>query len=307
MPSESADEPQESSRFETARPQQKDLALYEGAQGAALEGWLVELKAVRRLYRLKPMETVEFGTSRLRKAADKWWDALGEDGQAAIDSYEKLEKAMRKRFQPMPEEKVARGKLDKLTQGGRSVGEYVADFQDLLSRIPTTTEADALHAFERGLRRDIGIELNKQGVTSLSEAIAMAVRIDSYSSSSSSQPASRAASVSQLADADDEVQERINRAVLNALQQVQQGGAAAGIGAKTQTARGYQEQRSRGGMRGGRGGGGRFGQARLPAVPEVSPDVIRQRLEAGACLRCGQTGHRAAGCPNGIVREPPLN
>ena len=73
------------------------------------------------------------------------------------------------------------------------------------------------------------------------------------------------------------LEQRIQQAVLNAMQA--QGGN--GMGAKTQTQRGYsQEREHRGGGRGGRGGrgggrGGRFGmRSGPPVVPGVPEQVV---------------------------------
>ena len=72
--------------------------------------------------------------------------------------------------------------------------------------------------------------------------------------------------------------ERISRAVLNAMQHSQQGSSdSQGLGAKLQTQRGYKTERGgRGGGRGGRGagrGGGQF-RGRPVVLPGVPDDVI---------------------------------
>lgn len=97
------------------------------------------------------------------------------------------------------------------------------------------------------------------------------------------------------------MEERITRSVLNALQM--QGSAMAGLGAKTQTSRGYQQERSgaRGGFRGGRWsgrGGPAGGPARIPNVPGVPAAVVEQRRAAGQCYRCGSAEHTRFECVN---------
>ena len=100
------------------------------------------------------------------------------------------------------------------------------------------------------------------------------------------------------------LEDRIARSVLNALQS-QGVGNGSGLGAKTQTQRGYAEERkagSRGGRGAARGRGGRFGGRggggityNIPGVPAA---VVEQRRAAGQCLRCGSGDHRGMECPN---------
>jgi hypothetical protein len=114
----------------------------------------------------------------------------------------------------------------------------------------------------------------------------------------------RPAAVNQM-DVDDgngaSLEDIVQRAVLNAMSA--HGGN--GMGAKTQTQRGYAQERQQGGggaARGGFGGArrGRSGQRPLMVVPGVSEAVVRQRLDAQQCLRCGGDGHRSHACPNNI-------
>jgi len=141
-----------------------------------------------------------------------------------------------------------------------------------------------------------------QGVGSVQEAIAMAARVGGLMQASQQ----GRQSLHQM-DVDDgsgaSLEQRIQQAVLNAMQA--QGGN--GMGAKTQTQRGYsQEREQRGGGRGGRGGqsGGRGGRSGMrsgpPVVPGVPESVVRERYHAQQCLRCGQGGHHRHACPNAI-------
>ena len=108
----------------------------------------------------------------------------------------------------------------------------------------------------------------------------------------------------EIDDGAGSLDERISKAVLNAMHARD----TSGLGAKTQTHMGYTQQRDsqrggRGGSRGGRGGRGGFGQRRPPAIPGVPEHVVRQRLDAQQCMRCGEEGHRALACPNAISAQ----
>lgn len=301
----------EPSRFAKKEPRPQDLCEYDGASGAKLDEWLKQLAMAARLYRLNAQEAVDFAGSRLRGAALDWWLALGDAELAAIGDTSALAAALRARFQPVTAARTAREQLDKLQQGSRDVNEYIADFQRLSTQIGLSSlgEENALYAFERGLRRELAVELRKQGVDTLQSAIALAARVGGLlqAVNGGAQHGGRNATANQMdIDDGDGSAIRLDRieAALNMLTSGAQGDNAAGMGAKTQTQRGYQQERNTGGRGGSRGGrGGRFGGGGPrgpPLVPGVSADIVRQRLDAQQCVRCGGDGHRSPACPNAI-------
>jgi hypothetical protein len=297
--------PQLQSRFAHKEPRAQDLREYDGAADAKLDEWLQELALAADLYELNARESIKFAASRLRGAALQWWLALSAQEREAVASISSLATALRARFQPVTAARTAREQLDKLQQGSRHINDYIADFQRLHTLLPTMAEEDALYAFERGLRRDLAEKLRVQGVSTLREAIAMAARVGGLLAAQPSAPTARAAAAVHQMEMDDgdeaALEERITRSVLNALQL--QGGAMAGLGAKTQTHRGYQQERSGGrdGARGGRWnarGGATGGPARTPRVPGVPAAVVEQRRAAGQCYRCGSADHTRFECVN---------
>ena len=150
----------------------------------------------------------------------------------------------------------------------------------------------------------LAVELRKQGVATLQEAIALAARVGGLLQHSGA-PQSRAAAANQMdIDDGDSSAGRLNRieATLNAMAARD----ASGMGAKAQTQRGYTQDRERnasgfgrGGARGG-GRGGRFAPRGPPVVPGVPEQVVRRRWDAQQCLRCGEGGHNSHACPNAI-------
>ena len=257
-----------------------------------------------RLYHLSAQESVDFAGSRLRGAALDWWLALGDTELAAIGDSIMLAAALRARFQPVTAARTAREQLDKLQQGSRGINDYIADFQRLSTQIGLVSlgEENALYAFERGLRRDLAVELRKQGVSTLREAIALAARVGGLLQQAAAPQSRGTAAVNQM-DIDDDgsasLDDRIQQAVLNAMYARDSGS----MGAKTQTHRGYTQERGRGGGRGGPQGGrgGRFGgggPARIPNVPGVPAAVVEQRRAAGQCYRCGSAEHTRFECTN---------
>ena len=304
---------QQQSRFAKKEPRAQDLKEYDGASGAKLEEWLQELAKVVRLFSLNGREAVEFGMARLTGAALQWSLALNASQQAALVDSGALAAALRARFQPLAVAVLAREQLDRLTQGTRSVNDYIADFQRIRAQLPDMGEADALHAFGRGLRADLLQKLREHDVATVQTAIELAARIGGLrtaattgTSSSATNPHSRIAAAHQMemgGDGEESLDERITRAVLNAMQTQPSSGSSvssgSGLGARTQT-----QRNERGGSQRGRGRGGRFGgQQRSfgpPVVPGVPEEVVRRRLDAQQCVRCGEEGHRSPACPNSI-------
>jgi hypothetical protein len=299
------------SRFAKKEPRAQDLQEYDGASGAKLDGWLLELARAVRSFELNDREAVSFGLSRLGGAALQWSFTLNAAQQAVLIDVAALAAALRTRFQPVTAARTAREQLRALRQGTRGVNDYIAEFQRLHALLPDMAREDVLFAFESGLAAPLALELRKQGPTSLVDAIALAARIGGITAAamSSSNPHGRQTAVNQMEIDDGDgasLDDRITRAVLHAMQTQQSSGSntnASGLGAKTQTQRGYANERGgrgRGGARGGRGGRFVGLQRGPPVVPGVSPDIVRQRLDAQQCVRCGEEGHRSPACPNAI-------
>jgi hypothetical protein len=295
-------------------PRLSDLSEYNGASGDKLDAWLAELRRCARYYQLGGSEAVEFAVVRLRDSADIWWAALSSETQAEISSVEALAAALRGRFQPVTTARVAREKLHALQQGGRHVDDYIAEFQKLHAQVPDMAEPDARAQFMRGLRRELATKLEDADWESmpLVTVISKAARIGGRTAPTVQPPTVMAkASVNQM-DVDDgaDMEDRIARSVLNALQSQSSG---AGLGAKTQTQRGYNDRvggaSGRGGVRFGGGRGGRFGNRgsityNIPGVPAA---LVEQRRAAGQCLRCGSGDHRGMECPNAPSATQPSN
>jgi hypothetical protein len=315
--SSSSSSAQSTSRFAKKEPRTQDLREYEGAQGSKLDDWIQELTLATELYELNDREAVKFAASRLRGAALQWWLALDAPGKAALDSASTLAAALRTRFQPITAARVARQQLDGLRQGSRGINEYIADFQRLRAQLPSMAEEDALYAFERGVNPAIALEMRKAGTQRVAEAIALAARIGGLAaatSSSSSPPTRGSAHQMEIDSGDGALEDRVAKAVLNMMQSQASGGSQgapgpSGLGAKTQTQRGYAQARSgcggSQGFRGERSGGRNAGEApHQPKIPGVSPEVVAQRRAANQCYRCGDASHTRFECMNATK---PLN
>jgi hypothetical protein len=308
------------SRFAQKQPSAQDLGEYDGAAGSKLDDWLASLRRTVRLYELNDREAVAYATSRLSGAAQQWWDSLDDATASATSTAAALNKALRARFQPVTAVEAARDQMDALKQGNRHINSYIADFQRLRAIITDMGEAEALHAFRRGLSPSLQVELRRANINKLSDAIDLAARVGSIASAAAaaSTPTPRSGAtgaLNQLA-AEDEAEQgmvAVPRSMLNAFHLQAQNN---GMGAKTQTQRSYAaEQQQQYGFRGGRngssarGGRGGFGNSGRfnrppPTVPGVAPEEVQRRWDAKLCVRCGDANHISPACPNAISAHP---
>lgn len=306
------------SRFAKAQPRAQELDEYHGTVGAKLDEWLEKLGRICALYSLNDQETLQFACSRLTGAALQWWNVLPPGDRSGIVDRASFAAALRKRFQPITTERMARDQLHCLRQTG-DVNAYIAEHQRLSALIPKMDDATALHSFEHGLRADIAEKLRIQGVSTLNEAITMAARIGGLTAAT---PARAAASmhysqhpsrVHQMEDIDapapsatDARLDRLEGMLLNAMAHHNFGsegpqGGYQGLGAKSQTKRGYQQQpNNSGGSTGAPKRGRPFQPRPPPSIPGVPDDIVRRRWDNRQCVRCGEAGHPSIACPNPI-------
>jgi hypothetical protein len=293
-------------------PRLGDLASYDGAAGVKLDEWLSNLRRLAGYYDLDGERTVKYGAVHFTGGADLWWTSLDAGTRFTISDLASFSAALRARFQPVTAERTARVELYKLEQGSRGVDAYIAEFQRLCALVPSASEAEKLFQFERGLRLDLTEKLRIQGVTALDQAIALAARVGNLTGPVASRTFGHnnphPARLHQMEESFqsptyDGRLERIETA-LNAMAQHGYGGdspagSGAGLGAKTQTHRGYQQQNT-----GGRGGRRPSSSSRpprpLPQVAGVPAEVVQHRLTERLCLRCGESGHNSHSCPNPI-------
>jgi hypothetical protein len=159
--------------------------------------------------------------------------------------------------------------------------------------------------FVRGLRQELAAKMEDEDWEDMPIATlyTKAARRGARAATATHVPQGRPAANNQM-DIDDgdgaSFDDRIQRALLNAMS----AHGSSGMGAKTQTQRGYAQERQQGGhsARAGHPGGrgGRFGPRPPPVVPGVPEAVVRRRMDAKQCVRCGVEGHISPACPNAI-------
>lgn len=293
--------PSASTTLASRQPTSKDLHEYKGESGDKLDSWLDVLRRTARFYKMMDRAAVDFGVYRMSGAAYTWWDSMSAAQQQAVVNIDGLAKALRDRFQPVTAAYQARNKLVESRQGNSSTDDYIAEFNRLHALLKGgIDEATAKTLFIRGLKQELQQEVHKTDyeAATLEQVMKQVARLSNGAFSHGKSGASTASQMEEVqAGAQDTVEERIARSVLNALDSRAgaDGAGNNGWGAKTNTRRGYEQQRGGGGYRGG-ARGGRTGGYTAPSIPGVPAAVVEQRRAAGQCFRCGSADHPARTC-----------
>ncbi|KAL9408761.1 hypothetical protein AB3S75_047194 [Citrus x aurantiifolia] len=119
----------------------------------------------------------------LRGAAQLWWRRKhGEMGKGicTIDTWADFKQELRKQFAPSNAEKEARARLRRLKQSG-SIRDYINEFTTLMLEISDMSDKDSLFYFQDGLKDWAKTELDRRGVQTLDDAIAVAESLTEYS------------------------------------------------------------------------------------------------------------------------------
>ena len=291
---------------------------YDG-RAATLDDWLSTLARQFAWYGASMQaddERIRFATSHLQGPAWEWWDT---QGAGRPTTWTGVQDALRRRFQPVNSAELTRAKLLALTQGKASVHEYVDSFRRLLVRVPSMSEDDRLFQFLRGLRPSIATQLRVQGVVKLDAAIELAVRVGSLQDLGMGAAATSSASASSAAHSPMELD-----AMLEGVEGLEKETGTAGASSSADGPVTHAELRQLlNAMRDERAGGAgatnannraRFGQGRgPPRIAHLTPDQVREYMDAGKCFGCGSKDHQSRQChrrkvtPDGKVSWPSSN
>jgi hypothetical protein len=275
-------------------------ATFEG-RAAALDSWLADMQRQYDFYAMaQDAERLRLAAGFLTGAAHDWWLHVDEATRPA--SWTDFVDALRKRFQPITSADTARAKLFALAQGKATVNEYVAAFRRLLVAVPDMAESDRVFHFVRGLRPPIAMQLRMQGVATVDAAIAMATRIGSAGELANLTSFGPSASAHGGAPMELDAIEEL------AADETSNGPSPTGeLKGELRELLMYMREQRRGGAsssssRGGfapRGGGSTAAHRLrgLPKVPHLSPNEVKEYMDAGKCFGCGSTEHQSRSCP----------
>jgi hypothetical protein len=243
---------------------------------------------------------LEVATAALRDSAQAWWATKRADGTAiALVTWAAFAEAIRKQFMPVDIERWATRERDTLVSASarnKDVLAYTAAFGELDMLLPGEREMTRVMAYERGLPMDYSVKCAERRFDTLAEATAAMTALwhakqgarhttAALSNTEAAEPPQAAgapspASSSSPAAADQVSDLRAQVAQLTAM----------------------MAERFSGRGRGGRSGGRsqqREGQPRARSrTPGLSVELVRARIRAGQCIKCGQEGHYKQECSN---------
>ena len=268
---------------------------------------------------------IAIAAASMRDSAQAWWAAETTSGRAdSVTTWPLFMASVKKQFLPMDTERWAMQQRERLANATiKDVAVYTAKFAELDMLLPDETPLSRVMAYERGLPERYRVKCAERRFATLVEATSAtlaawnavesarggayaslsnteaAERSDeasgassSLSSSLSSSSSSAVGASSSLASATDPVGDlRVQVAQLTAMMLERFGSGRGG----------------RGGHAGAGGPGGRSrqreGQSRARVrsrTPGLDDDVVRARMRAGQCIKCGQAGHYKAECVNEV-------
>ena len=245
---------------------------------------------------------IAIAAASMRDSAQAWWAAETISGRAAaVDTWPLFAKAVKDHFLPMDTERWAMQQRERLTgAAAKDVAAYTAKYAELDMLLPGETELSRVMAYERGLPERYRVRCAERRFATFVEATsAMLAAWNAHENARGAhaslgnteaeqqlrEPSASSASGSASSPGADPIGDlRAQVAQLTAMM----------------TERFQAPGRGRGGYAGGgRSRQPREGQPRARSrTPGLSDDVVKARMKAGQCIKCGQAGHYKAECTN---------
>ncbi|XP_048604599.1 uncharacterized protein LOC125582122 [Brassica napus] len=240
-----------------------------GVRGEELLDWLFAVQEMLEFKRVPENRKVALVATKFRGKAASWWLQVKTSRARAekrnIDTWEKLEKVMRKAFLPYNFDRTMFTRLQNLRQGSRSVDDYADEFSLLLTRNDILdSEVQLVSRFIGGLRPQLQNAMSQFDPITVAEAHRRAVAFETQFKTSVSAWSNSTRARATIAPADS------NQAGASNKEAAEQAGAQA-----DNTTR----------------------------VPAATDELRRSsRPNALRCFTCGETGHRQTACLNATRR-----
>ena len=268
--------------------------------------WLIALErwfAAAHIDATEEETRLEVAASSLRDAAQAWWATKIADGTVAgVNTWTRFGAAIRQQFMPLNVEVWALREREALIAAasksrGGNVLDYTAKFEEIDQLLPHESALSRVVAYGRGLPEAYAVKCNERGFPTLAEATSAMTALW-HAKESARHPS---ASLSNT-----EVAEGPRDALALASASVSSPAADPVSDLRAQvaqlTAMMSERFQAAGRGRGGRGGGRsrqREGESRARSrTPGLTDEVVRARMRAGQCIKCGQEGHYKSECTN---------
>jgi hypothetical protein len=255
---------------------------------------------------------LEVAKAALRDAAQAWWATKTANGTAtALGTWDLFSAAVRAHFLPLDVERWAMREREALIAGGtakgRDVVEYTARFNELDQLLPKVDDLTRVMMYERGLPSTYAVKCAERRFDTLAAATEAMTTLWHARESARHTPASL--SNTEIDECKHEPLAAPSTAVSASSSPSSSpfdpvGELRAQVAQLTAMMAERFQASGRGRGRGGRHGGRsrqREGEGESRArsrTPGLSEELVRSRIRAGQCIKCGQKGHYKAECTN---------
>lgn len=145
--------------------------------------WETKVEQIFSCYNYTDTQKVQVASIEFTDYALIWWDQLVKERrrlrEPAIATWEEMKRIMRRRFIPSYYIRELHNKLQRLTQGSKSVDEYFKEMEVAKIRANVEEDEEATMArFLHGLNRDISDIVELQHYTQMEDLVHQAIRVE---------------------------------------------------------------------------------------------------------------------------------
>ncbi|XP_045810960.1 uncharacterized protein LOC123905403 [Trifolium pratense] len=145
--------------------------------------WETKIEQIFNCHNYSDVEKVQVASIEFKEYALVWWDQLIKDrrryDERSIDTWEEMKRIMRRRFVPSYYHRDLHNKLQRLTQGSKSVEEYFKEME--VAKIRANVEEDneeTMARFLHGLNRDISDIVELHHYVEMDELVHQAIKVE---------------------------------------------------------------------------------------------------------------------------------
>ncbi|XP_019431653.1 PREDICTED: uncharacterized protein LOC109338795 [Lupinus angustifolius] len=145
--------------------------------------WELKIEQVFECHNYSEEKKVKVAALEFKEYAMVWWDQFQKErrrcGAEPVDSWDEMKIVMRKRFVPASYQRDIHNKLQRLTQGNKSVDEYYKEMELALLRSNFHEDREATMArFLHGLNQEIQDVVELQPYVELEDLIQQAMKVE---------------------------------------------------------------------------------------------------------------------------------
>lgn len=268
--------------------------------------WLIALErwfGSARVHANDDSSRITNAVASMRDSAQAWWAGEMASGRAnAITTWAQFATAIKAHFLPMDTERWAMQQRERLSSAAiKDVAAYTARYAELDMLLPNEAELSRVMAYERGLPERYRVKCAERRFATLAEATT--AMLAAWNARENARGAHAALGNTEVAEpsagaaASSPSFSAPSPAAPDPISDLR-----AQVAQLTAMMSERFQPSGRGPGRGGRAGGRSQQREGAPGVrsrtPGLSDELVRARIRAGQCIKCGQEGHFKAECAN---------